>query len=407
MITLADMIGQVPVWFLGWGQHLVIMVFWFLFGACVGSFLNVVAHRVPEGRSVVRPGSRCPTCGWSLTWRENLPIIGLIMLLGRCRKGRTRISIQYPLIELLLGLVFAGSYLAFFAIPASSWWSQISSPWWTGSGIGHAWPAFVILLTLLSGLIVSTIIDARTFLIPAPITNFMTGIALLGWLIQGLLVPRPMVEGFWPIPTLSWPLVGLSVGAVLGLMLAGWCLRQRIIPRSFLDYEDYVEEGETLGEYPHARREMGKELLFLLPVLLGGILGALLVVWIGPETGVPRWLMAISASIFGALVGGGLVWGVRILGTLAFGREAMGMGDVHLLVAVGAALGWVDPIKAFFIAPFTALAWVFLSRILTVFSRKAGRELPYGPHLAFATVLVIFLRPAVDMVQHELFHPLP
>ena len=57
MITLADMIGQVPVWFLGWGQHLVIMVFWFLFGACVGSFLNVVAHRVPEGRSVVRPGS--------------------------------------------------------------------------------------------------------------------------------------------------------------------------------------------------------------------------------------------------------------------------------------------------------------------------------------------------------------
>jgi leader peptidase (prepilin peptidase)/N-methyltransferase len=256
-------------------------------------------------------------------------------------------------------------------------------------------------------LIVSTLIDARTFLIPAPITNFMTGVALVGWLVQGLLVPRPMVEGFWPIPTVGWPVVGLSIGALLGLMLAGWCLHRGIIARSFLDYEDYVEEGETLGEYPHARREMGKELLFLLPILLGGLIGGMLTLWIGPEMGVPRWLMAISASVFGALVGGGLVWGVRILGTLAFGREAMGMGDVHLLVAVGAALGWIDPIKAFFIAPFTALAWVFLSRIVTVFSRKAGRELPYGPHLAFATMLVIFLRPVVDMVQHELFHPLP
>jgi leader peptidase (prepilin peptidase)/N-methyltransferase len=87
------------------------------------------------------------------------------------------------------------------------------------------------------------------------------------------------------------------------------------------------------------------------------------------------------------------VWAVRILGTLAFGREAMGMGDVHLLAAVGAVIGWRDPIFIFFLAAFIGLAWVALCAILSAFRVRIQRELPYGPHLAAATLAIMLLHP--------------
>ena len=128
----------------------------------------------------------------------------------------------------------------------------------------------------------------------------------------------------------------------MALMIAG------IFRPSFADYEEFVPEGEVLADYPHARREMGVELLFLLPVVLGMIVGGLALA--GLDGAPPRWIQAVGGSLLGWIVGGGLVWGVRILGTLGFGREAMGLGDVHLMAAVGAVLGWFDPIIIFFVA---------------------------------------------------------
>ncbi|MCE2881331.1 MAG: prepilin peptidase [Planctomycetaceae bacterium] len=84
-----------------WAPVLMGTLFVFLFGACVGSFLNVLAWRLPTGQSVVTPPSRCPLCGHRLSWRENLPILGWLILRGRCKGCRAKISIQYPLIELL------------------------------------------------------------------------------------------------------------------------------------------------------------------------------------------------------------------------------------------------------------------------------------------------------------------
>ena len=142
--------------------------------------------------------------------------------------------------------------------------------------------------------------------------------------------------------------------------------------------------------------------------MIGGIVGWFVVrQFFGPDLQLPMWLLAISSSIFGGLVGGGAIWLVRILGTLGFGREAMGMGDVHLLVAIGVCLGWEDPLRAFFVAPFTALAWIGLTRIVSIFSRKSARELPYGPHLAIATILIILFRPLVNEFQAVLFLPPP
>ena len=72
-----------------------------LTGACVGSFINVVAWRLPREESVVWPGSRCPHCGHSVQWHDNIPVIGWLSLRGRCRNCNQPISARYPLVEAL------------------------------------------------------------------------------------------------------------------------------------------------------------------------------------------------------------------------------------------------------------------------------------------------------------------
>ena len=81
-------------------------VFSVLFGLIIGSFLNVVVHRLPRHESLVRPGSHCPSCDAPILWRDNIPLLGWIVLRGRCRDCRGRISSRYPLVEGLTGLSF-------------------------------------------------------------------------------------------------------------------------------------------------------------------------------------------------------------------------------------------------------------------------------------------------------------
>ena len=76
-------------------------------GLLVGSFLNVVIHRVPRGESVVRPPSRCPDCGQGIRARHNVPVFGWLVLRGRCAGCGGRISVRYPLVELGTGVLFA------------------------------------------------------------------------------------------------------------------------------------------------------------------------------------------------------------------------------------------------------------------------------------------------------------
>lgn len=80
----------------------------FVFGLVFGSFLNVVIARLPQGESIVRPRSRCPRCGHSLAWYDNVPVFSWLVLRGRCRSCAQPISVRYPLIELLTGLLFLG-----------------------------------------------------------------------------------------------------------------------------------------------------------------------------------------------------------------------------------------------------------------------------------------------------------
>jgi leader peptidase (prepilin peptidase)/N-methyltransferase len=160
-------------------------------------------------------------------------------------------------------------------------------------------------------------------------------------------------------------------------------------------------------QYPHARREMVKELIFLSPCVVLGYVGGRIAEamarahWpTGPLPRPPLAVEVLAGVLLGYLIGAGLVWAVRIFGSLAFGKEAMGLGDVHLMGAVGVCIGWRDAVLAFFGAAFVGIVGTVAG---LVFSGKLARAMPYGPYLAISTVLVILCRPLVERGMALLF----
>jgi leader peptidase (prepilin peptidase)/N-methyltransferase len=92
--------------------------FAFLGGMITGSFVGVVAHRVPQGRSIVGPRSQCPACGTQIAAYDNVPVISWLLLRGRCRSCRVQIPARYPLVELAVGIAFAATALVLRDDPA-------------------------------------------------------------------------------------------------------------------------------------------------------------------------------------------------------------------------------------------------------------------------------------------------
>ncbi|HEY6839450.1 MAG TPA: prepilin peptidase, partial [Geobacteraceae bacterium] len=128
-------------------------VFAFIFGAVIGSFLNVCIYRLPRNESIAFPASHCPGCGATIPWYDNIPIAGYLILRGRCRSCRERISLQYPLVEALNGLLTLLLFLKF--------------------GLK---PTFLILFLLSSALVVITFIDLEHQISPDVIS--LPGIAI-------------------------------------------------------------------------------------------------------------------------------------------------------------------------------------------------------------------------------------
>src|SRR3954471_20156619 len=91
--------------------------FVFAVGTVVGSFLNVCIYRIPWEKSVIWPGSHCPNCLAAIESRDNVPIVGWALLGGACRSCRWPIPARYPLIELLVGLLFVAVYLVDGLLP--------------------------------------------------------------------------------------------------------------------------------------------------------------------------------------------------------------------------------------------------------------------------------------------------
>lgn len=206
-------------------------------------------------------------------------------------------------------------------------------------------------------------------------------------------------------PRLNLPVyAGAAFGFLIGPLLAALACRTKTpAPGSAAAGSTSTTEqpAEMWIQYPHARREMLKELVFLTPVIgLAWGLAEALKAWATHHTGVdglaplpPMWVLVLAGSVLGYLIACAIVWGIRIAGSLAFGKEAMGLGDVHLMGAVGACLGWIDAAIAIPLAAVVGLYWVVVS---TLAGKPGGRAMPFGPYLAAATVLVLFFKPLVE-----------
>ena len=171
---------------------ILVAIYMFAIGACVGSFLNVCVGRWPEGLSVVKPRSRCPKCGHQIKATENIPIVSWLLLRGRCSACHERISIQYPIVELLVGLLWLAVFLQF----------------------GMSFTAFrvAVFATVLLGI---SITDAKHFVIPDGFTVFGLFFILLSSMVALYLGESYPFAGPWDA------FIGMCVGAG-AISIVGW-----------------------------------------------------------------------------------------------------------------------------------------------------------------------------------------
>ncbi|MFW6061097.1 MAG: prepilin peptidase [Phycisphaeraceae bacterium] len=368
------------------------LIFITLAGACVGSFLNVVTMRLPEGKSIVTPPSACPKCGHKLAWYENVPIISWLVLRGRCRSCKAPISVQYPLVEAATALMFGG-------LAAIYYLTDVRSAFYD-AGFAATWPALLVHLVLIAALIAATVIDARLFIIPLSIPWVATVVAVIVLPVATAMGGLTVLEGI--VPTTGARGLGAALGGVGGVALAFGLLQTGLLPRSFDEMEEQVTEPEQPDqflEHPHPRREVLKETLFVALPAVGIALGA----WLAGGGQVSPTLAVLGGVLSGFLVGGALVWVTRILGTLGFGKEAMGLGDVHLLAAIGAVIGPVESVAVFFIAPFLGLVGALVTAGVQALVKREVQMIPYGPYLAAAAVVVMVFREPVVAFMRDLF----
>jgi leader peptidase (prepilin peptidase)/N-methyltransferase len=270
----------------------VLVVFAGVFGAMLGSFLNVCVHRLPRNESVIRPRSRCPSCGQPIAWYDNIPALSWLLLLGRCRSCRARISVQYPLVEIAVGLV---------------WFVGVAQLGITVEALRAA--AFV---TLLLGMALT---DAQHYVIP--------DVFSLGGAVAGLAFA--LLPGGLP----WWHSV---LGAALGYALL-WFVRRVgdiALRRGWIggkELETVLEEGEertTMGEGDLRMMAMAGAFLgptgVVLTLFLGALAGSLVFVplrLLGKRVAVPFGVFLAVGATAALLFGRDLVaW---YLGA-AFGR---------------------------------------------------------------------------------------
>lgn len=257
--------------------------FWLCFFACIGaiigSFLNVVIHRLPLGESIVFPNSRCPQCDSPIRAYDNVPVLAWAWLRGRCRDCRTPISARYPLVEALTGFLFALVFLR--------------------DGLAFALPFDFIFVAALVALI---FIDAAHKILPDAIT--LPGIIFA--LIARFVVPN---------------LYGVE------------------------------------------------SLLFYFPPTVWTVRGG-----------------SLAGAFLGAAIGGGSLWFVGWFWERLRKVEAMGFGDVKLMFAVGAYLGWQLTLLTLFLGVTTGA----LTGVAVMAKRRdynMQMELPFGIFLGLGAII--------------------
>jgi leader peptidase (prepilin peptidase)/N-methyltransferase len=215
-------------------------VYSFVIGACFGSFLNVCISRWPENLSVVRPRSRCPKCERQITALENIPLVSWIALRGKCRGCGNPISLQYPLVELIVGLIWLASYLHY--------------------GLSYPAVRVAVFATVLLGIAIT---DAKHYLIPDGFTAFGFAWVLLTAII-GLFVGSES-----PFAGAYGALIGACTGAG-AIAIAGW-LGELMLKKEAMGFGDVTLMAVVGGAVGPARA--------ILTIFLGALIAT--VVFLG------------------------------------------------------------------------------------------------------------------------------
>ncbi len=450
--------------------HVVVEFFLWLTGLCVGSFLNVVIYRLPAGLSIGKPvRSFCPRCRTEIAWFDNVPVLSWLLLGGRCRTCRTQISVQYPLVEVLTGLVFVLVYHLLFVAQARAGVPDATLP-------GDL-PLLLLWLTLAAGMIACSAMDIVSYMVDVRITLVLVvaGLILHGaWprsemfevtasgagVAAGMLMLVVSTIMLWRASPTELDDDGAAHSAPVadadnidthytestltrfgGLVLVVCCLlapaalvllRWRLITPTGADHdlialacllllfliialiggqqrEADAEIHEVIEEeQPAARRTALAELLWLTPIIIAGILAVAGVLYV--DTAGAVWRVMLGASpgydfapwagicyaAFGAMVGAAAGWALRIVFTLAFGREAFGTGDIYILAAAGATGGWDIALLGLLLSIGVALVGWIIGLAL-----KSTAMIPFGPWLAIGFVLALYCNHAAVRIAGE------
>ncbi|MDZ7707083.1 MAG: prepilin peptidase [Trueperaceae bacterium] len=367
-----------------------------LFGALIGSFSNVVIHRLPAGTSIVHPGSSCPRCGRRLGPLELVPVVSWLVQRGRCRGCGTAIAARYPLVETLVAVGFG----------LMAWrWSPLDHP-----------VAFAFLAAWWTLLVIATFIDLDRFEIPDVLT--LPGLAV------GLVAAFAW-QGAPDLPGFAGAAFGAALGAgVLTLVnrIGALVLRrfrdtsERLWPIGFDQANLAALVGAAGGLVAGLSAAAASVLLNLfarrtvrLPEPLAWAGWAVAVAASPLGVGVVRSLGGSLAAAGAAALAGAVVWWTYDLTTGRSAAEsdaapegrptepqgddepvAMGFGDVKLAALLGVVLGWERLLVGVFAA-------VLIGAVVGVAQRIAGggRVVPFGPFLALGGALALFFGDAV------------
>ena len=340
-------------------------VFVGLVGLIVGSFLNVVIHRMPLDQSVVSPPSHCPKCDYQIPLRHNMPVLSWLILRGQCANCRAPISPRYLAVELFTGLVVLATWLTFGR----------SEPLMAGA-----------LCLLFAGFIAATFIDVEHLIIPDEIT--------IGGIVVGLLLSAaaPALQGAVNIPAaMKSSALGIFVGggvvyAVLrlGKLMFG---RQKVelepdsvvvfheagvvLPSETVPYEELFYRRSDAVTFQAKRLELSDRCFVDQPVRL--------------ELRREPPVLRVGGETFEAEHE---PWMSAVIDRIVLPREAMGFGDVKFMAAIGAFLGWPATVFAQ-MASSVLGAFVALALIATGRQNWSGR-LGFGPYLAAAAMIWVF-----------------
>ena len=336
--------GGVPQW--------IILPWLFAFGACIGSFLNVCIYRIPQHerlwdqlRGLTHPPSSCPFCRRRILAIDNIPVLGWLILWGRCRFCRHTIPPRYALIEFFNGLLWVVLYMMIVpdgfqaTVKDSCLWSPLSPL--ADPALNFSQQVFWLhahyfyYLVLVEALVVATFIDFDLRIIPDGSTFPAMLVGIAGAFVLGHLHP-------WP----AW----FQCPHTLSLF-------QQMLPDSWHWLLSGPEQPTWFKTHPH--------------------------------------LHGLLSSVAGMVMGGGLVWLVRIIGEWVMRREAMGEGDIYLMALIGSFLGWQASVIVFFVAPLCALV-----AVVATLPVKRSREIPYGPYLSLAALLaILFWKPVFSKAE--------